>query len=147
MEIAALMAANGRHRHGAAAWCTAAADGRLPLRRSTRRADSAGSSGVAEWMPQCHLLIVPPAVLANERNMFNLTAPQWCPATGTGISHLHTEAAAAPVASMVSGRWEDRNQAKHTDTGSRCFSTFKVRNRVLRLIPKMVVSSLTGSPC
>jgi hypothetical protein len=25
--------------------------------------------------------------------------------------------------------------------------TFNVRNRVLRLIPKMVISSLTGSPC
>jgi hypothetical protein len=28
-----------------------------------------------------------------------------------------------------------------------CFKTFKVRNRVLRLIPNMVVNSLTGSPC
>jgi hypothetical protein len=35
----------------------------------------------------------------------------------------------------------------HADTGSCCFSTFEVRNSVLRLIPKMVVSSLTGSPC
>ena len=38
----------------------------LPLRRS---------SGVSEWRPQWHLLIVPPAVLANERNMFNPAAP------------------------------------------------------------------------
>ena len=28
-----------------------------------------------------------------------------------------------------------------------CFRTFRVRNRVLRLIPNMAVNSLTGSPC
>src|ERR1700739_2765775 len=28
-----------------------------------------------------------------------------------------------------------------------CFRTFRVRNRVLRLIPNKVVNSLTGSPC
>src|SRR6478609_11442730 len=35
----------------------------------------------------------------------------------------------------------------HADNCSCCFSSFKVRNSVLRLIPKMVVNSLTGSPC
>jgi hypothetical protein len=35
----------------------------------------------------------------------------------------------------------------HAGTGSGWFSTFKVRNSVLRLIPNMIVSSLTGSPC
>jgi len=32
------------------------------------------SGGVAEWRPEWHVLIVPPAVLANERNVFNLAA-------------------------------------------------------------------------
>jgi hypothetical protein len=32
------------------------------------------SGGVAEWRPEWHVLVVPPAVLANARNVFNLAA-------------------------------------------------------------------------
>jgi hypothetical protein len=32
------------------------------------------SGGIAEWRPGWHVLIVPPAVLANERNVFSLAA-------------------------------------------------------------------------
>jgi hypothetical protein len=35
----------------------------------------------------------------------------------------------------------------HADNGSCFLKTFRVLNSVLRLIPNIVVNSLTGSPC